>query len=59
MKKEVGRAAGENMRKVNCGGGSKREFSFSPVKMLKKESITLPEVKKHREASWRGEGKRV
>lgn len=40
---EVGRAAGENMREVNREGGSKREFSFSLVKMLKRESITLLE----------------
>lgn len=43
--KEVGRAAGENMRIVNCEGGSKREFSFSLFTMLKKESITLLSVK--------------
>lgn len=47
---EVGRAAGENMRIVNYEGGSKREFSFSPVKMFQKESITLLAVKNSREA---------
>ncbi|XP_044062485.1 G-protein coupled receptor family C group 6 member A [Siniperca chuatsi] len=51
----VGRAAGENMRTVNCEGGNKREFSFSLVEMLKKGSITLLEVKNHREASGIGE----
>ena len=49
--REVGRAAGKNMRIVNREGGSEREFSFGSVKMLKKESITLLEAKSCRETS--------